>query len=128
MTKITTQQAVNYIASQIEAGAQQSVKEGTYTCLYRGPNGAKCFIGMFIPDHVYTEELDSAPGALFNRLPEEIRNLFEDNFPGYELQRIHDRWEKELYPPWKQHVKNKLLQFCTEYKLNPSEVNKIKLD
>ena len=32
-------------------------------CLYRGPGGAKCAIGMFIPNEHYTESMDNGVGA-----------------------------------------------------------------
>ena len=33
-------------------------------CLYRGPEGKKCAVGLFIPDEFYIPELDRAEGTL----------------------------------------------------------------
>lgn len=35
-------------------------------CLYRGPNGSKCFAGALIPDELYTPDMEGAPA---NRWP-----------------------------------------------------------
>jgi hypothetical protein len=36
-------------------------QENHYRCLYRGPNGTKCPVGLFIPDSKYSQALENQP-------------------------------------------------------------------
>lgn len=38
----------------------KSVAEIDHQCLYRGPNGKKCAVGLFIPDSNYNSLMDSS--------------------------------------------------------------------
>jgi hypothetical protein len=39
--------------------ATQKVQSKARACLYRGPNGTKCAFGIFIPDEVYSANLET---------------------------------------------------------------------
>lgn len=64
----------------------------TEECLYRGPNGVKCAVGMFIPDDRYSPDMEnkSAEGLLERHdyvtqfLPLNLRRMDD-------LQCVHDR-------------------------------------
>lgn len=56
MITINPNEALNVIVKNLKAGATQSLN--AKNCAYRGENGAKCFIGMLIPDEVYDPQLD----------------------------------------------------------------------
>lgn len=38
-----------------------SRQDNNYRCLYRGPNGTKCPVGLFIPDSKYNPSLEMQP-------------------------------------------------------------------
>lgn len=42
----------------ITQGNPRSVEEGGKGCLYRGPDGARCAVGLLIPDDLYEPEMD----------------------------------------------------------------------
>jgi hypothetical protein len=74
-------------------------------CMYRNPDGLKCFIGHLIPDELYEAEME---GRTVRRLLEEYPNTFlalgltGANLPLMQaLQNVHDyrypeMWEREL--------------------------------
>lgn len=60
------------------------------TCLYRGPNGKKCAVGMFIPNKLYSKTIEG--GAFSDIEPKRLSKIsqympLEDMD---ELQRVHD--------------------------------------
>jgi hypothetical protein len=66
-------------------------------CKYRGPNGARCAVGLFIPDSEYVEGMDAAGGKEAFELIEkgflvgETKTLIESNLVFFtNLQSIHD--------------------------------------
>lgn len=60
-------------------------------CLYRGPDGTRCFIGLFIPDEYYDPEWDS---NLLCTLYDVVENIPEIKGIGRrflsDLQFVHD--------------------------------------
>jgi hypothetical protein len=72
---------------------------GDSYCVYRGPNRAKCAVGMFIPDELYDPKMDSGHSVavsdllaleprLKNVMPLEVLELRS-------LQLFHDRSRPE---------------------------------
>jgi len=63
-------------------------------CLYRGPNEAKCFIGVLIPDEKYTPSLEGSSIACWS--DDRIQQVlgisvdFDSRDPLITLQHIHD--------------------------------------
>lgn len=58
---------------------------GRTICRYRGPNGTKCAFGIFIPNELYTFEMEGHG-------PESIVKMHEISFKHFcnSLQRCHD--------------------------------------
>ena len=58
------------------------------TCAYRGNYGAKCAAGLFIPDHLYEEEME---GGLCTDIKDKLEpGCAENIYLLLELQRAHD--------------------------------------
>ncbi len=59
---------------------------GFIACLYRGPNDTKCAFGLFIPDNLYTPEMEG-------KEPRLIVKMHEANFSYFcqVLQNCHDQ-------------------------------------
>jgi len=62
MITFTLQQALDNVVEHLLNGGVQSVardqRTGGPACLYRGDAGAKCFIGLMIPDDLYNPNWD----------------------------------------------------------------------
>lgn len=53
----TLEGVVRLLIGYLKSGqAVQSISSDGATCFYRGPNGAQCFVGLFIPDELYKDE------------------------------------------------------------------------
>lgn len=52
----TKQKMIDYIEANFKG---KSINSNGKTCLYRGPEGRKCAIGLFIPDEKYFESMDT---------------------------------------------------------------------
>lgn len=50
---LTKRSVLETLIAWVEVGNGPSV-EG-YSCLYRGPGGSKCFVGVFIPDEYFAD-------------------------------------------------------------------------
>jgi hypothetical protein len=73
---------------------QKKRSEGTGFCLYRGPNGLKCAIGILIPDSKYHPSLEGR----VCRTPEVMAaaELEKENLElARNLQHVHDNFEPE---------------------------------
>jgi len=51
----TKQRILGHIKREFKGKSETSDGE---SCLYRGPNGTKCAVGMFIPDELYDPRMD----------------------------------------------------------------------
>jgi hypothetical protein len=80
---------------------------GSDVCLYRGPNGEKCAVGLLIPDEEYGAWMDSSiewhVGALldaYERCPASLRALAGHSSLLKALQWAHDKMaaEDDSYP------------------------------
>jgi len=98
MIVISLQHTYDTIIDHLNNGGKQSAKalrDGLGAkCLYRGPDGAKCFIGLMIPDDKFEHEWDSGKSAL--DLVYEDKIIVEDSGKTGSahqlkcLQQIHD--------------------------------------
>lgn len=58
------------ILKALELGNQGISRQGNYSCAYRGLNGNKCPVGVFIPDDVYHASCEGEDvGYLLDRFP-----------------------------------------------------------
>ena len=108
-------ETVKRILDQGEA----SVDRENGKCFYRGPNGTKCAIGMWIPDELYNADFDSAPNgsAILERediveiLPDDIKAL--DIYLLSDMQSWHDEFDSDTTS---EYVYDRTHQFLTENK------------
>lgn len=66
----TTQETFDMICEGLKAQNWQRSAVGTQ-CLYRGPNGRKCAVGLLIPDDDYDKdfEIDASLRQVYNAVP-----------------------------------------------------------
>ena len=84
-------------------------------CAYRGVNGAKCFVGLLIPDGMYNEacERKHIVGALLRcDDPLGVLSARELDFLAA-MQLIHDDWPVDMW-------EDKLIDMALRYKLKPN--------
>lgn len=102
-----------------------SVRNKETNCLYRGPNGLKCAIGVSIPDEIYIERMDTREDSTISSLIENftsIRQLFEkiDTNPLQELQTIHDGYgtfPRESHEQFTRKITKDFRRYAKKYKL-----------
>src|SRR5271165_456575 len=67
-----------------------------YNCLYRGPKGKQCAVGMFIPDEQYTPEMEGKvpntdTGSLFKSIKFPLKLHAMDDFQtSHDNARVND--------------------------------------
>jgi hypothetical protein len=84
----TKEKIISFIKKEFKG---KSVMLNGKSCAYRGINGAKCAVGMFIPDSMYDTKMEN----LCTSAVVEINTALEAVFPlnvcnMEELQSIHD--------------------------------------
>lgn len=87
-----------FSAAWEQAKLKTKSTDGGGFCVYRGQNGAKCFIGAAIPDERYDPSMENR--AAFSALKEASMTVDDGGLTG-ELQDIHDchgvdNWDKLL--------------------------------
>ena len=73
-------------------------------CVYRGPNGTKCFIGALIPDDKYEPRMDDENLSASSRIIQEAVGMDDSYLQAFiasKLQVIHDMhdpssWEEKF--------------------------------
>ena len=117
MKKLTKQDIFNTAANgMLKQGKKSEDSEGSSECLYRGPNGLKCAVGMLIPDDLYKARFEGQKVSD----PSLIKALVKIGLPNTvvfadfldHLQGVHDDhhvedWDREL------------VNFAHHYDLNP---------
>ena len=113
MKKLTKQDVFNIAANGILKQGKRSVSG---LCLYRGPNGLKCAIGMLIPDELYENHFEGnsagESGVIEALIKVGVPNTAEYADFLEHLQGVHDDhpvedWDREL------------VNFAHHYDLNP---------
>ena len=68
-------------------------------CLYRGPNGTKCFVGALIPDKYYSSGKEGGGGLAEtpSRVGDLMKSLGHDVALLNACQDIHDDFEPEVW-------------------------------
>lgn len=120
MTGITLQQIFDHgwqtfvVENQPLSGEIREDEDGTerLQCQYRGPNVLKCLIGHFIPDDVYSPEMENLPFY-------QIRDRFSKDFFNVDLRvvaeaqyHLHDKFSSLSYNRKKEYEK-----FAQKYNL-----------
>lgn len=93
---MTKQEIFDTVAKHLLTQMERS--ESRKGCLYRGPNGLKCAVGVLIKDEFYSEELEYATADVSEVMAAlEKSGVFYDEIM-IDLQILHD----EFYPVvWK---------------------------
>lgn len=106
--KYTNQSAFDAVVKHSRTQKSKSMSPDGSNCLYRGPEGNKCWIGCLIPDNVFDEILVTYPAANSIGVSSVVnvpaaKELFADVGLHllYRLQRTHDMepmldWERYL--------------------------------
>lgn len=135
-----TQQMFDEAVRHLMAQGKKS-RAWTGSCVYRGPNGLKCVIGIFIPDHLYNPSMEgNSVGGLRRNvkdalIPEDIEEYLGDStrvvrrlkelgtegkalFFLNELQNIHDLPDNDenIVEVWRRLLR----QFARDWGLNDS--------
>ena len=89
----TKKSMVEHIKKEFRGKSAMSAELGS-PCLYRGPNGEKCAVGMFIPDYLYKKNMEGAGcyegGYPFDSI-QHVMPLALDQLGGKDgLQEAHD--------------------------------------
>jgi hypothetical protein len=121
MTPVTSQwthQAIfDTVARHLFTQGCQATKDDS--CLYRGPNGTKCAVGILIPDSAYTEDMEFQSAESIINDYDELEFLKPFRSLLTSLQYVHDSWEK---PYWDstEYMKLALAIVAIEFDLNPA--------
>lgn len=90
----TDQQAFDIMVSHLRAQQCRSADE-IRTCLYRGPNGLKCAVGVLIPDDQYSPAFE---GWRVSEILDKVPALHGSNFKLLrDMQIVHDVWHVEKW-------------------------------
>ncbi len=111
---MTKQQLFDRVAAHLIRQQEQSRHSGG--CLYRGPNGLRCAVGVLIPDGLYHESFEqSFVPALPAAVLAEIGLVGEALETARALQAIHDNEHPQDWPAT-------LIAFAEEWRLDPGIV------
>jgi hypothetical protein len=92
MIKFSIEQVYNTVVKHLKAGGKRSVRDYNTMniCSYRGDDGAKCFVGLMIPDDKYHPEFErgmSARAMVENKI---IEGSVDFGYALSDLQELHD--------------------------------------
>lgn len=92
MISFTIEEAYNTVKAHLEAGGKRSVAEYNtmQLCAYRGEGGAKCFVGLMIPDDKYSPEFEKGMSARAMVKIGVIKGSEEFSYALSDLQELHD--------------------------------------
>ena len=95
---MTTQEVFDKVATHLLTQNFKSVDDFGRCCLYRGPEGTKCAVGILIPDEQYNPSMEHhTVQTLIDKFP--MPEYFNrDKIMLIALQRIHD---SDLVSTWK---------------------------
>ena len=113
MKKLTKQDIFNIVANGMLKQGKKSEDRGSSSCLYRGPNGLKCAIGMLMPDNLYDSIMEGQSASESDvmktlNVPNTVAFAdFLDNLQGVHDDHLPNDWDREL------------VNFAHHYGLNP---------
>jgi hypothetical protein len=93
MITYTHQEAFNIIWEHARKGVKSVSASGA--CKYRGPDGARCFIGELIPDERYFKEMDQTIIYFEGVLDRAAVAVDASPEAVGEIQSIHDHYQPE---------------------------------
>lgn len=85
MTFLTRQEIFDIVAQHLLTQNEKSYDSVNGWCMYRGPNGTKCAVGVLIADEVYTEVIENEPSDM---LFSAYRSILEDSRIDLDSQEI----------------------------------------
>lgn len=85
---MTRQETFDIVTKHLLTQNAVSEDEGG-TCMYRGPNGLKCAVGVLIPDELHCPSMEGEPADGW-MVADILRPLGHDVELCADLQRIHD--------------------------------------
>ena len=118
MKTITNEELFNRVRTHLLTQAKKSIDPATDNCLYRGPDGTKCAVGILISDKYYSEYLENIGigiGRAGGKVVEAVSNslgvkLTIDNIELLDaLQDVHDRYEVAQWPEKLEKVRRDFL-------------------
>lgn len=123
---MTTQEAAEKIWDHfiVNEGPPSVVAYGDQ-CLYRGPGGAKCAVGVLIPDDLYDPEMENVGtvGLVLNdypRLADYLRGVDTDLLRG--CQSEHDAWASLRDESSREELAEGFLQTFKRYGVDTSRM------
>lgn len=90
----TKQDIIDNIKKEFKGKGYSSIER---KCQYRGDNGTKCAVGMFIPDELYNPQMDDGlnVSTLMLNFPG-IESIMPLNLRGLiDIQNIHDKSNRD---------------------------------
>lgn len=85
----TKEKVIAHIKENYKGRSLDPTKQG---CMYRGQNGAKCAVGLFIPDSVYTPVMEGYTILTSFDLRDRVESYMPMIFSKMaDLQGIHDK-------------------------------------
>lgn len=112
---LTPQKIFDTVATHLFTQGERSYdRSDPEVCLYRGPNGLKCAVGVLIPDELYDPEMEGL--AAWHAIPHES-DLFENIELLRSLQHVHDDQEN-----WKttDYMRTELYSVANEFDIDPA--------
>lgn len=103
-----------HLLTQNKKSGLVNVRGNVEECLYRGPDGLKCAIGVLIPDEKYTTDLENLKAT--DPVIIEAANLQGVETLGDDLQHVHDMFHPKEWP-------QRLKALAKDYKLNSNVVD-----
>lgn len=103
---MTNQEAFTAMVQHLRKQGCKSQDEQHQTCLYRGPNGLKCAVGVLIPDEEYRDEWDEKGWQVAKLECVSLRGI--DMHLLKQMQSTHDHIS---VPFWESHFEGIANQF-----------------
>jgi len=118
---LTPQQIFNRVWDWFVVNKKPASLSEEGVCQYRGPNGARCAVGIFIHDKDYDRECEG--GAISDLLTSysiELRNFVRDHILLLEeLQAVHDRAADGCsISEFSEAIKYGLIELAEEFELH----------
>jgi hypothetical protein len=98
-------------------GHAQSKAPGSMACLYRGPDGLKCAVGVLIPDEEYQPSLEGKVTAQIIHDVPALKDLTCTCLG--DMQRVHDEYgfKADKGPSFTDHMKAGLTRIAQDWHL-----------
>jgi hypothetical protein len=95
------QTAFDTVVAHLRLQKKRSAKPGTNVCMYRGPDGTKCAVGVLIPDDQFDPAKESQHVSDLHSTIPALQGIDLDFL--CELQRVHDsavNWDESGFTAW----------------------------